>query len=178
MNIFYLDRDPAKAAEYMVDRHVVKMILETAQLLSTAHRILDGEEYIGQSKYGRKAKRWRLPDHRENVLYSATHINHPSAVWVRQSNNNYNWLFYHYMSLLKEYTYRYEKNHKCSEESFFMSLARLPDNIPIGHLTPVTLAMPDEYKVADHVQSYRNYYKQGKTHLHKYTKREMPEWLK
>lgn len=177
MNIFYIETDPYNAAQSMVDKHVVKMILETAQLLSTAHRILDGEEYVGQSKSGRKAKRWRLPDDRENILYSATHINHPSAVWCRQSNNNYNWLYCHFVGLLYEYTHRYGKTHKCAEPAFRQMLCAPPNNIPIGNLTPVTLAMPDEYKVEDHVQSYRNYYKQGKTHLHKWTKRQSPVWL-
>jgi hypothetical protein len=178
MNIFAVDDNPKISAQSLVDKHVVKMILETAQLLSTAHRILDGEEYIGQSKSGRKAKRWRLPDDRENILYSATHINHPSAVWCRLTNNNYNWLVCHFIGLIDEYTYRYGKNHKCSDKDFVAALYFLPDNIPVGHLTPVTPAMPDEYKVACSVQSYRKYYKNGKAHLHKYTKREMPEWLK
>lgn len=177
MNIFYIDRDPFKSAEQMVDKHVVKMILETAQLLSTAHRILDGTEYIGQSKTGRKAKRWRLPDDRENVLYSATHINHPSAVWCRQSNNNYNWLFCHFDALLAEYTYRYGKIHKCADSTFRQMLQRLPTNIPVGYFTPVTPAMPDEYKVPCSVESYRNYYRIAKARMHKWTKREPPDWL-
>jgi len=178
MNIFYIDKNPTICAEQMVDKHVVKMILETAQLLSTAHRLLDGEEYIGKSVSGlRSARRWRLPDDRENILYHATHTKHPSAVWCRQSNNNYNWLFCHFDALLDEYTYRYGKTHKCADPKFRKMLQRLPDNIPVSHFTPVTPAMPDEYKVPCSVQSYRNYYKQGKTHLHKWTKREMPEWL-
>jgi len=176
INIFYIDKDPKLAAEYMVDRHVVKMILETSQLLSTAHRILDGEEYVGQSASGRKARRWRLPDDRETILYSATHINHPSAVWCRQSNNNYNWLYAHFIALLNEYTYRYGKIHKCMD--MCGPLAAAPNNIPISHLTPVTPAMPDEYKVEhDSVQSYRNYYRIAKERMHKWTKREPPGWL-
>ena len=178
MNIFYIETDPYDAAQSMVDKHVVKMILETAQLLSTAHRLLDGEEYVGQSQSGRKAKRWRLPDEREDILYSATHINHPSAMWCRQSNNNYNWLYYHFSGLLNEYTHRYGKTHKCADPKFRQMLCALPTNIPVGYLTPVTLAMPDEYKVGvDSLASYRNYYKQGKTHLHKWTKRQPPVWL-
>jgi hypothetical protein len=78
----------------MVDRHVVKMILETAQLLSTAHRLLDGTESIDTSS-GRKKRVYTLPDERDAVLYSATHANHPSAVWARQSVENYNWLVDH-----------------------------------------------------------------------------------
>ena len=176
MNIFYVDKDPYKAAEMMVDKHVVKMILETAQLLSTAHRILDGEEYVGTSQSGRKARRWRLPDYRETTLYSATHINHPSAVWCRQSNNNYTWLFCHFDALLKEYTHRYGKTHKCANATFRSALQELPDNISTGYFTPVTPAMPDEYKVSCSVDSYRNYYKNAKTHLHTWSKRERPDW--
>lgn len=179
MNIFYVETDPYKAAQSMVDTHVIKMILESAQLLSTAHRLLDGEEYIGQSKTGRKAKRWRLPDDREYILYSATHINHPSAVWCRQTNNNYTWLYCHFVGLLNEYTYRYGKTHKCADPVFGFALSRVPHSIPVGPLTPVTPAMLDEYKIGvDSLASYRNYYKHGKVHLHKYTKREMPEWMK
>lgn len=183
MNIFYIDKDPKVCAEQMVDKHVVKMILETAQLLSTAHRLIDGEEYI-EDKYVagslppryRKTKRWRLPDNRENILYSATHVNHPSAIWCRQSNNNYNWLFYHFGCLLKEYTYRYGKTHKCA--SMIGPLSMTPTNIPVGYFTPVTPAMAEEYIISqDSVLNYRNYYKIGKTHLHKWTKRQPPEWL-
>lgn len=176
MNIFALDSDPIKSAQMMVDKHVVKMILETAQLLSTAHRILDGTQYVDKTKTGRNVKRWRLPDARENIMYSATHINHPSAVWCRASNNNYNWLYCHFLGLLSEYSYRYGKIHKC--QSMVESLKNPPFNIRVFYKTPVTPAMPDQYKVPhDSVASYRNYYKHGKTHLHKWTKREVPEWM-
>ena len=78
MNIFYISEDPVQAAQWMVDKHVVKMILESAQLLSTAHRLLDGREIEGKTKTGRKARRWILDDSREPIVYQATHINHPS----------------------------------------------------------------------------------------------------
>ncbi len=176
MNIFALDQDPKQAAEWMVDKHVVKMILETAQLLSTAHRILDGTQYIDKTKTGRNVKRWRLPDEREQVLYSATHINHPSAVWCRQNLHNYNWLYDHFVALLHEYTYRYGKVHKCTSMTLHLRFA--PLNIELGNLTPVTPAMPDEYKVPnDHVESYRNYYRVAKERMHKWTKREKPSWI-
>jgi hypothetical protein len=183
MNIFYIDKDPVVCAEQMVDKHVVKMILETAQLLSTAHRILDGKEYI-EKKYVngsmparyRNVKRWELPDIRDHVLYQATHMNHPSAVWCRQSNNNYNWLYAHFIALLNEYTYRYGKIHKCV--NMCGPLAAAPNNIPISHLTPVTPAMAEQYIISDDsVTNYRNYYKTGKIHLHKWTNRQPPEWL-
>ena len=176
MNIFAIENDPVDCAVSMVDRHVVKMVLETAQLLSTAHRILDGEMYIGKTATGRNVKRWRLSDEREQHLYSATHINHPSAVWCRDTNNNYNWLYVHFCGLLSEYTYRYGKVHKC--EAMKEWLMQAPYSIPISRLTPVTPAMPDEYKVPhDSVASYRNYYRGAKQRMHKWTKREAPEWI-
>jgi len=176
MNIFALDSDPTVSAQMMVDKHVVKMVLETAQLLSTAHRIVDGIEYTDKTKTGRNVKRWRLPDDREKHLYAATHINHPSAVWARASNNNYNWLFCHFVALLHEYTYRYGKIHKC--EDMVVALMHPPFAIPVSYLTPVTPAMPDEYKVPhDSVASYRNYYRVAKARMHKWTKRNPPEWI-
>ena len=176
MNIFAIEKDPGDCARSMVDKHCVKMILETCQLLSTAHRLVDGEMYIGKTATGRNVRRWRLPDDRETVLYSATHINHPSAVWCRASNNNYNWLYYHLMALLSEYTHRYGKIHKCA--GLAEALASPPHRIAVGYLTPVTPAMPDEYKVpGDTVASYRNYYRIAKERMHKWTKREAPEWI-
>ena len=86
MNIFYLDNDPMTCAQMHNDKHVIKMILETCQLLSTAHRIIDGVETMAKSKTGRNVKRWIIPDKYthgkvklNDVLYSATHVNHPSA---------------------------------------------------------------------------------------------------
>lgn len=176
MNIFYIDPDPTKCAEQMVDKHVVKMILETAQLLSTAHRMIDGVEYVGSTKTGRKVKRWKLDDPRkDDIIYQATHVNHPSAVWCRQSNNNYNWLYCHFEALLKEYTYRYGKQHKCTELAPY--LRNPPKAINVGPFTPVTPAMPDEYKADNSVDSYRNYYRIAKERMHKWTNRLPPEWL-
>jgi hypothetical protein len=177
MNIFYISRDPVEAAQWMVDKHVVKMILESAQLLSTAHRLLDGEEYEGKTVSGRKAKRWKLYDAREDVIYSATHINHPSAVWARTSVENYNWLADHFFALMQEYTYRYEKEHKCFGELSYM-LSSPPKNLQEYDMTPMPCAMAEEYIISDDpVTNYRNYYKKGKQHLYAWTKREAPEWI-
>jgi hypothetical protein len=176
MNIFQIDNDPKQAAEWMVDKHVVKMVLETAQLLSTAHRLLDGVQYVDKTKTGRNVKRWRLSDEREQVLYSATHINHPSAVWCRENLHNYNWLYDHFVALLHEYTYRYGKVHKCAPMA--LTLRFTPQRIPLGNLTPVTPAMPDEYKVpGDSVESYRNYYRVAKERMHSWKNREVPPWI-
>lgn len=84
MNIFYLDSDPVVCAQMHCDKHVVKMILESCQLLSTAHRVLDGHSTIEKSASGRNVKRWYLNDLRQGILYGATHINHPSAIWCRE----------------------------------------------------------------------------------------------
>lgn len=176
MNIFYIDTDPYKAAELMVDRHVVKMILESAQLLSTAHRLLDGKMKVILSDTGRKKKIWELPDERNSGVYHATHVNHPSAVWARQSRQNYNWLYNHFCGLMNEYTYRYGKVHACAKMVPFLRNA--PFNIALTPFTEPTVAMDDKYIIGESsLENYRNYYKAGKTHLHKWTKREAPEWI-
>jgi hypothetical protein len=155
------------------------MILETAQLLSTAHRVLDGIETIGLSQTGRKKKVWQLPDDREQTLYSATHIHHPSAVWARYSAQNYSWLYSLLNALCEEYTYRYDKVHKCEQTGLVKALGKLPDNIHIKEFTGPTPAMPDDVKVLnDSINSYRNYYNKHKTHLASWKKRDVPEWYK
>jgi hypothetical protein len=184
VNIFYLDNDPKVCAEMHNDKHCIKMILEYAQLLSTAHRILDGTQSIGLSATGRKQTRYVLPDSRESVLYSATHVNHPSAVWVRQSVYNYMWLTNLLKELCKEYTYRYGKVHKCERDGLVDRLwETIPDNIPHSDFTEPTPAMPDEVKIAGNsLSSYRNYYIKNKTHLAswkgKVNSRSVPDWFK
>ena len=164
------------------DKHVVKMILEYCQLLSTAHRILDGKETIGLSPSGRKAKRWLLNDDRNDILYSATHMNHPSAVWCRANTENYLWLHSLLVELCAEYTYRYGKVHKCQQTGLVEALGTSPNNIPVGEFTQPTPAMPDEVRIAgDSKASYRNYYINNKTHLAswkgKVNSRNQPEWF-
>jgi hypothetical protein len=181
MNIFYLDNDPVKCAEMHVDRHVCKMVIEYAQLLSTAHRVLDGEMYLGKTTNNRNIKRWRLPDEREERLMKPTMMNHPSAIWVRQSKSNYTWLYNMWCELLKEFTYRYGKVHATAR--LIPDLARVPDNCPVGSFTGPTPAMPDECKVpGNSLQSYHNYYRMNKSHLWswkgKINKREVPVFMK
>jgi hypothetical protein len=152
------------------------MILEYAQLLSTSHRVLDGILTVGVSKSGRQRKQYILSDQREQVLYSATHINHPSAIWVRQSDANYAWLFKMFGALMDEYTYRYGKNHAC--ERLADTLSHRPNNIPRGVFTEPTPAMPDEYKVAgDSITSYHNYYINDKQPFAVWTNRPIPNWF-
>lgn len=176
MNIFFLDEDPQLAAEYHHDKHVVKMILETAQLLSTAHRVINGEQYIDQST-GRKIKRWKMNDNfMEDRLYKATHMNHPSNVWARESKDNYMWLYKLFVCLCHEYTHRYGKVHAtCKKLAVILSQA--PKNIKDIGLTKMPQAMPDEYRNEDSVKAYRLYYCGAKKTQSKYTKRDVPSWL-
>ena len=176
MNIFYLHPDPQKCAEYHCDKHVVKMIIEYAQLLSTAHRIRDGQEYTDLTANGRKIKRWRLSDEREQRLMKASHVNHPSNIWARANHLNYKWLYEMWCHLLDEYTHRYGKIHACARLRDI--LAQPPVNIPVGlRETEPTPAMPDECKIAnDSLASYHKYYNEKKTHFARWTKRSAPEW--
>jgi hypothetical protein len=178
MNIFYLDHDVKKCAEMHNDKHVVKMILEYAQLLSTAHRVLDGTIVVGLSKTGRKQSRYVLPDNRESLLYSATHLNHPSAVWVRKSKQNYLWLANMLIALCEEYTHRYGKIHKVERDGLcYVLLKNIPHSIIDSDFTQPTPAMPDVVKIpGDSIKSYRNYYINNKTHLANWKKRTIPEW--
>ena len=158
------------------DKHVVKMILEYAQLLSTAHRILDGQLTESVSKSGRKAKRYKLFDARESVLYTATHSNHPSAVWTRRSLANYQWLFNLFSECLKEYTHRYNKQHATQRLQPYLSDP--PKGIKVDVFTQPTPAMPDSYRViGDSIKSYRKYYLADKVSISRWTNREMPKWF-
>ncbi len=152
MNIFYLDPDPIKCAEMHVDRHVCKMVIEYAQLMSTAHRVLDGEMYIGKTINNRNIKRWRLLDERENRLMKPTMMNHPSAIWLRQSDSNYRWLYNMWCELQKEFTYRYGKIHATAR--LIPDLKKVPDNCPVGQFTGPTPAMPDACKVPGNSLQY------------------------
>jgi len=176
VNIFYLDHDVVKCAEYHNDKHVVKMILEYAQLLSTAHRVLDGTLSSRLSKTGRKQKWYGLSDNREHLLYNATHINHPSAKWCRDSNDNYQWLYQLFCATCDEYTFRYGKTH-LTDQKLRHVLAQSPKNISDDPFEPPWRAMPDEVKIGDDsLASYRNYYINNKTHLANWKNRNKPEW--
>ena len=176
MNIFYLDHNVTDCAKMHVDKHCVKMILEYAQLLSTAHRVIDGIQSVGVSKTGRKQTQYAIPDSRECSLYSATHINHPSAIWARHSSSNYAWLFDMFVSLMEEYTHRYGKVHACDRMMEY--LKHPPNNIVAGAFTQPTPAMPEQYKVAgDSIRSYRNYYIGEKSQMFAWKRREVPAWM-
>tara|TARA_R110002110_G_scaffold333763_7_gene544795 strand:+ start:115 stop:609 length:495 start_codon:yes stop_codon:yes gene_type:complete len=150
MNIFYLDKCPVKAAKYQYNKHVVKMILESAQMLCTAHYVLDN----------------RTRD-LSNIPYRVTHINHPSTIWVRTNNRNYMWLYQHMIALGDEYTKRYNKKHltitKC--EDVLSKFPALLKDALYGDPIDMPQCMPDEYKDECSIQAYWNYYIGDKSHI-------------
>ena len=158
MNIFYLDKNPSIAAEMACDKHVVKMILESAQLLSTAHRVIDGDEYA--DKVG---------------LYKMAHKNHPSTIWTRTSTENYMWLNRYFGALCREYTYRYGKHH--ASERLLGPLAHVPKGLTYSGFTDPPQCMPDYCKGEDTVLAYQNYYILEKSRFAKWKKRPVPEWF-
>ena len=145
MNVFYLDEDPKTAAQWQCDRHVVKMILESAQLLSTAHRELDGDDWAD-----------------EVGLYKRTHKNHPSAVWARSAKPHYDWLYDHFVALCDEYSYRYGKTH-LTDTKFRDVLDYAPPSILHTKFEEPPQCMPDMYKEKSAVRGYRNYYRLDKS---------------
>jgi len=179
MNYFYLSKDPHECAIMHNDKHVVKMDIEYPQLLSTAHRVLDGHQYLDKNKAGGKLKRWRHPDPEwEDTLYKACHVNHPTAVWVRESKANYDNLYNVWIELLREYTYRYGKVH-ASGLKLSGVLKDAPRNISNAKFTeppPAMKAFPQCIVEGDSIASYRNYYREAKSSFAKWTKRPIPKW--
>ena len=157
MNIFYLDKDIDKCAHYHCDKHVVKMILEYAQILSTIHRELDSNP--------------------NPLLYKATHKNHPCTIWARESSGNYMYLYNLFVALSNEYTYRYGKIH-ITYSKLKDLLHLVPENILIGDFTEPPKCMPEEFRSDNTIQSYRSYYKsKQKSFDMNYKNREIPDWL-
>ena len=162
MNIFYLDKDPIKAAQMSCDKHCVKMIVESAQMLSTAHRMIDGNLYTDKTKAGRKIKRWKHPNpNMEKTLYKACHTGHPSTVWVMESAYNYHWLYRHMMALNTEFKMRY--GHILDHKTIQLlegALMYPPRNISLNTIaTDPPPAMPEYCKIkGDSVASYKKYY--------------------
>ena len=161
MNIFYLDQDPKLSAQYHVDKHVVKMILESAQLLCTAINVLAGEQV---------------------TPYKSTHVNHPCSVWVRENYSNWSYVFQLMIYLEREWNFRYNHNkkHKSVDLLAKVDILDLAEMFLSQTLdrTPPTLAMPEHCKISsDPVESYREYYRKEKIPLHKWTNRNIPHWL-
>lgn len=156
MNIFVLDQNPEKAAEYHCDTHANKMVLETAQLLSGVHRVLDGGNV--------------------DVAYKLSHKNHPCSIWARSSEGNYRWLWRLGIALAAEYTLRYGKVHK--SEAIIRSLENPPTSI-LGNkeLTPFAQAIAEDLKSEDAVNSYRMCYMRDKAEIAFWNKaRSAPDW--
>ena len=158
MNIFYLHEDAKIAAQWHCDKHVVKMIVETAQLLSTAHRVLDGDK--------------RADD---LGIYKAAYQNHPSAVWVRESVGNYDWATSLLIALLEEYTKRYGKTHKTQAVGEALRANR-PHGIASGDVSEPPQCMPDEYKGPSAVDAYRLYYIGDKARFARWRHGNQPDW--
>ena len=154
MNIFILSFNPRIAAEHHCDKHVVKMILETAQLLTSAHPVPPPNGY------------------------KKTHINHPCAIWTRESLDNYIWLSLLGLALCDEYTFRYGKVHKT--QPYMIWLASHPPDLPDVGITLIRQAMPEEYKRPNPVEAYRAYYRENKLKIRgivRYSKRSPPDFL-
>lgn len=173
MNIFYLDENPKICAEYHCDKHIVKMCIEYSQILSTAHRVLDGEIYIDDTKK-RKIKRYKLNNSLDDILYKSTHINHPSCIWVRENKLHYEYLYNLLIECLNEFTNRYNKIHACSK--LIAPLNNIPINIPYIDFTQPPLCMPEDCHIGNSIESYRQFYK---VHKRKFCtwKNRIPHWF-
>ena len=181
MNIFILDKDPQKAAMMMCDKHVPKMIIESAQMLCTAHRLLDGKPEKRRSRSGKTVQTYySFGDMRDDIYYAAVHKHHPCTVWTMESKDNYNWHYHHFVSLSKEFEFRRNKKH-VTFEKLGVILAAPPINITEVGLTEFAQAMsayPDCIVEGDAVQAYRNYYHKAKSFAKWDWGRPAPDWWK
>ena len=176
MNIFILDEDKEKCAQYHCDKHIIKMILESAQLLCTAHWI---NKYLGDVPRKITTEEWeKVRVHKQDeprpYPYLPTMYNHPCSIWVRESLDNYEWLYDLAHELNKEYGFRYTgKSHKSLHEV----IANLPDiAIPRRGLTPFAQAMPDSLKGENAVEAYRRFYHKDKATFASWKVRGKPKW--
>ena len=176
MNIFILDKNIDKCAEYHVDKHVVKMPLEAAQMLCTTMWI---DKYLGYvPRKLTKEELAILRDKKQNeprdFPYLPTMHNHPCTIWTRTSLDNFEWLSCYASALNEEYHYRYGKTHKSVREV----ILQLPDPISLLRcgLTPFAQAMPDELRGCDAVNSYRKFYHKDKATFASWKYREKPHW--
>ena len=159
MNIFHLHKVPKICAEYHCDKHVVKMILETAQMLSTAYQKHCGED---------------------TSLYKPAYPKHPMTIWVGESVENFNYAHLLGKELGKQYTNRYGKIHKSSTIINLFHNGRLQnveDRFPSQYFTPPPQCMPDEYKHKDYITAYKQYYVGEKKMFAKYTSVDTPDFM-
>lgn len=173
MNIFVVDRDPIESARSLLDKHVVKMPLESAQMLSTNQRVLDGRIITTE----KNRKKHVFDDFREDLLYKATMINHPCTVWSRQTLGNHKWLCIHGIELCIEYTRRYGRTHAC-QKLIQWCYDNPPRNInQSDKVTPFAQAMPEKYRDSDAVIAYRNYYIHEKFRIATWKSSKIPSWF-
>lgn len=163
MNLFILDTNPTLSAIYHTDRHVVKMPTETAQMISFVYH---------DKNYWQK-------DIPEFIMgFSKTHYKHPCSIWIRESLSNFIYACKFGLELYNEYQYRYQKPDKHSRaKSIFDFAIKNPPNIPDKGLTQFAKAMDNQYICPCAIESYRNYYRNGKTHLHNWKNRNKPQWI-
>jgi hypothetical protein len=160
MNIFAVNLCPEQSAKDLCDQHIVKMPLETAQMLST-----------GLSIFGLEHE------------YKPCYQNHPCTIWARQSLENINWLISHGLSLCYTYTLRFKKTHKCqgvierASKTLQKAILEGVLSFPAKGLTKFAQAMPEAYKSEDSVTAYRNYYRHEKLAFAKWRHSERPQWL-
>ena len=176
MNIFVLDTDLDKCAEYHVDKHIVKMPLEAAQMLCTNHWI---DKYLGYIPRKLTSEEWAVlkeakKNEERDFPYLPTMYNHPCTIWARSSLDNYEWLYCYATALDNEYGYRYGKKHKSVHEV----VLKLPEpkSLPRSVLTPFAQAMPDELKGQDAVAAYRRFYHKDKATFATWKGRDRPPW--
>lgn len=181
MNLFYLDSDLDKCAEYHVDSHVGKMQLETAQMLCTNHWIDYLFGYIPRSLNSLELKELKelmkgqrsLPQEKRAYPYLACHHNHPCTIWIRESLDNYAWAVSYAQALSSEQKYRTGGDHKS-----FTVIQSLPDPQHLRDIgpTPFKMAMPDFFKGEDPIESYRLFYMGDKRDFAKWKSRQTPPW--
>jgi hypothetical protein len=180
VNIFVLDADPIKAAAYHCDKHVVKMILESGQMLCTAHwfawrNTLNPPLIKGQ----RNMQEW-LKAHvplDKQPPWKMTHTGHPCTVWTQHTRENYRWHSELGLALCDEYRKRYGKDHKCLTTHRWLSANEPPSFETASGLTPFQICMPDDCKITgDPVASYQNYYREKKSRFAKWKYTQVPTW--
>jgi len=177
MNIFVLSKDTVAAAQMHVDKHVVKMVLETAQILSTAVRLAPYVKDPSMSKEACSVIHDAFIKENMSFIYKPSHQKHPCVIWASTNLTRFSWLKKLGIALSEEYTYRYGKIHKSDRiirDVFYPSTGTYFVEQP---LEPFALAMPDIYKTDNVVESYRRYYLGAKQRMLVYTKRAPPSWI-
>ena len=154
MNIFVTDQNPKICAMSLCDKHAVKMILESGQMLSTAHRLCNGSTDV----------------------YKTAYQNHPCTIWTRQTDANYMWHLELFVHMCAEYQYRYKKIHT-TYSKLINQLLTIPSGIPNGELTPFPCCMPDEYKISSNVFHNYRWFICNKPFPRVWTKRSPPFWF-